>query len=319
MGKTKKTNKGSLHGLIKLFLEHVEVEKNASEKTIKNYKHYLFRFLDWLEEENMIDIKPNELTADMIQKYRVYLNRYKSKRSLSTLSKTTQNYHVIAIRAFLRFLAKRDIDALSPEKIELAKIPKRTVEFLTKEEIERLVSVCDMSTIKGLRSRAILEVLFSTGLRVSELVSLSRNNINLLKREFMVVGKGEKPRIIFLSERAAIFLSKYLDKRTDNYKPLFINIKNNSKVDLDIEGESRRLSAVSIEEIVRRCAIIAGIVKRVTPHTLRHSFATNILQNGADIRSVQEMLGHSSITTTQIYTHVTNRQLKDVHEKYHKI
>jgi site-specific recombinase XerD len=297
----------------------VEIEKNASEKTVKNYKHYLSRFLDWLKMIDHYNIGPDEITSDMIQKYRVYLNRYKSEKSSKSLSKLTQNYHIIALRAFLRFLAKRDIDSLSPEKIELAKTPKRIVAFLNKEEIERLVGVCDMSKLTGVRNRAIIEVLFSTGLRVSELVGLNRNNVNLLKREFMVVGKGEKPRIVFLSERSILFLDKYLAKRVDNFKPLFINIKNNSNFDLDVEGESRRLSSVSIEEIVRKTARLAGIVKKVTPHTLRHSFATNILQNGADIRSLQEMLGHSSITTTQIYTHVTNNQLKDIHERFHKI
>ena len=305
---------------IKLFLEHIEVEKNNSVRTIKNYTHYLSRFDNWAKEYVKDGLKPKELVLMMVQKYRLFLNRYVGRNS-KLLSKKTQNYHIIALRAFLRFLIKRDIDTLAPEKIELPKIPQRTIEFLTKEEIERLLNYCDLDTIKGLRARAILEVLFSTGLRVSELVSLNRPQVDLVKREFRVVGKGEKPRIVFLSERASIFLGKYLAKRSDNFVPLFINLKNNSKPkkEININGDDRRLSSVSVEEIVRKMARLAGIIKKVTPHTLRHSFATNILQNGADLRSVQEMLGHSSITTTQIYTHVTNRRLREIHEKYHTL
>ncbi len=321
MKETKKKYQSTkcIDSLIELFLEHMEVEKNSSKRTLKNYTHYLNRFINWLELEGFKDLEAKDLDIEMVQKYRVYLNRFTSARSKKSLSKKTQNYHVIALRAFLRFLIRRDIKTLSPDKIELSKIPQRTVEFLSKEEIIRLLETCDLEKIKGLRARAIFEVLFSTGLRVSELASLNRENVNLIKREFMVVGKGEKPRIVFLSERASIFLGKYAEKRQDNYSPLFINLKNNSKNNLDIAGENRRLSTVSIEEIVRLHARLAGIVKKVTPHTLRHSFATNILQNGADLRSVQEMLGHSSITTTQIYTHVTNKRLKEVHEKYHSV
>jgi len=306
-----------LKAYIELFLEHIEVEKNNSVRTIKNYRHYLSRFNNWLEENVSEDMNANNIDLNLVQKYRLFLNRLVSKAG-KTLSKRTQNYHIIALRAFLRFLVKRDVQTLAPEKIELSKLPKRTVEFLNKEEIERLLDGCNLEDFKGLRLRAILEVLFSTGLRVSELVSLNRAEVNLEKREFRVVGKGGKPRIVFLSEKAVFFLEKYLAKRSDNFKALFINIKNNSKKEgLDAKGESRRLSSVSVEEMVRRQSIGVGIVKKVTPHTLRHSFATNILQNGADLRSVQEMLGHSSITTTQIYTHITNKRLKEIHERFH--
>lgn len=300
------------------FLCYVEIEKNSSKQTVKNYKHYLKRFNEWLDQYVGKNVPPHQIDVDKIQKYRLYLNRLKSFNG-KELSKKTQNYHIIALRAFLKYLARMDIESLSSEKVELAKIPQRTVEFLTREEIEKLLETCDTENIKGVRARAILEVLFSTGLRVSELVNLNINQVDLVKREFMVIGKGSKPRIVFLSERATLFLEKYLGMRDDNYKPLIINLKNNSKSADDFLGENRRLSSVSVEEIVRLHARLAGIIKKVTPHTLRHSFATNILQNGADLRSVQEMLGHSSITTTQVYTHITNKHLRDIHSKYHHL
>jgi site-specific recombinase XerD len=294
----------NLNGYIDLFLEHIEVEKNNSTRTIKNYRHYLCRFYDWLCENVDTNMKVEELDLNLIQKYRLYLNRLIFKNG-KTLSKNTQNYHIIALRAFLRFLIKRDVKTLSPEKIELSKLPKRTVEFLEKEEVESLLDSCDLEDFKGLRLRAILEVLFSTGLRVSELVSLNREEVNLEKREFRVIGKGNKPRIVFLSEKSVFFLEKYLAFRNDNFKALFINMKNNSKnEELDLKGEKRRLSSVSVEEMVRKQSIFAGIVKKVTPHTLRHSFATHMLEAGQDLRTIQELLGHKDISTTQIYTHV---------------
>ena len=218
------------------------------------------------------------------------------------------------MRAFLKYLTKNDIKTLAPEKIELSKIPKRSVEVLSREELERIFKAVDRLDKAGLRDIAILETLYSTGLRVSELASLNRNQVDLKRREFMVRGKGAKPRIIFLSEKAAQAITKYLKSREDNFDPLFIN---NMKGDIT-DHEKKRLSTVSIEAIVRKYARKAGVVKKVTPHTLRHSYATELLINGADIRSVQEMLGHSSITTTQIYTHVTNKKLKEIHDKYHK-
>jgi len=297
---------------IKEFLEYCEVTKNKSQKTIENYKHYLNRFKEFLAE----DIDPKNLDLKKIQNYRLYLNRLTDEKN-KTLSTKTQNYHIIALRAFLKYLIRTDVRTLAPEKIELSKIPERTVEFLTREELERLFSSPDQTKKYGLRDRTILETLYSTGLRVSELAALNRDQVDLKRREFMVRGKGKKPRIVFLSKRAVDFIEDYLKTREDNFKPLFLNSGKGQKVDI-LDGEKRRLTTVSIENLVRKCALKAGIIKKVTPHTLRHSYATELLSNGADIRSVQEMLGHSSITTTQIYTHVTNKRLREIHDKYHK-
>ncbi|MFC1810739.1 site-specific tyrosine recombinase/integron integrase [Patescibacteria group bacterium] len=297
---------------IRKFLEHVEVGKNQSPKTIENYNHYLTRFLEWYGDKS-----PRSIKLDDIHKYRLYLNRYSDDRG-RTLGVKTQNYHIIALRAFLKYLTKNDIQTLPPEKIDLQKIPERTVEYLTREELERLFKDIDISTIKGKRDRAIVETLYSTGLRVSELVSLSRSQVDLKRKEFMVRGKGRKPRIVFLSERAVKFIKEYLDERQDNFDPLFINHGRSRKGDDITLGEKKRLTTVSVQNVVRNTALKAGIIKKVTPHVLRHSFATELLLNGADIRSVQEMLGHASITTTQIYTHVTNKRLREIHEQYHK-
>ena len=292
--------------LITDFLEHAEIAKNQSEKTIENYQHYLSRFVEFAG-----DISPKEITLNMVQKYQLHLNRLPEN-----LGKKTQNYHIIALRAFLKYLTKNDYATLPPEKIELAKIQERTVEFLSREELERLFESVDLNSPKGFRNRAILETLYSTGLRVSELNSLNRKQVDLKRREFMVRGKGRKPRIVFISDRCAKWLEEYLKTRTDNFEPLFINYgRTRSKDDIST-GEKRRLTQYTIQDIVRQSARYAGLVKKVTPHILRHSFATELLHNGADIRSVQEMLGHASITTTQIYTHVTNSRLKEVHKKY---
>ena len=300
--------------LVTDFLDHLEIDKNQSKRTIVNYQHYLGRFVDFAG-----DIPPSQIELRVIQKYRVHLNRFEDKRG-RTLGKATQNYHVIALRAFLKYLAKNDIDSLAPEKIELAKIPPRTVEFLTPEEVEEIFKTVDTSDIKGLRDIAILEMLYATGLRVSELESLNRDQVDLKRKEFMVRGKGRKPRIVFVTERAVKALQAYLDKRTDNFKPLFINLRRSKKkiAGAVSAGEHKRLTSVSIEYLVNRYARFSGTTKKVTPHTMRHSYATNLLTNGADIRAVQELLGHASITTTQIYTHLTNTRLREVHEKYHK-
>ena len=287
---------------IKDFLEYCEIAQNKSKKTLENYRHYLKRFEEFLSE----DIDVRKLTLKKIQNYRLYLNE--------NLSPQTQNYHLIAVRAFLKYLTKNDIKTLAPEKIELSKVPKRTVEVLSREEITRLFQAVNKSN----RDIAILETLYSTGLRVSELASLNRDQVDLKRREFMVRGKGEKPRIVFLSKKAAETIQAYLKKRSDNFKPLFINSGKGQKQADILSGEKRRLSRVSIENIVRKYALKAGIIKKVTPHTLRHSYATELLRQGADIRSVQEMLGHSSITTTQVYTHVTNPELKKIHDKFHR-
>ncbi len=294
--------------LIVEFLEHAEISKNQSEKTIENYHHYLGRFLDFAG-----NISPSQITLKTVQKYQLHLNRLPEN-----LSKKTQNYHMIALRAFLKFLIRNDHKTLAPEKIELPKIPERTVEFLTRGELERLFQTIDVSTNQGLRNRAILETLYSTGLRVSELQALNRKQVDLKRKEFMVRGKGRKPRIVFISDRCAKWISRYLSTREDNFQPLFVNYGRGRPGDDISKGEKRRLSTYSIQDMVRKTALHAGIVKKVTPHILRHSFATELLQNGADIRAVQEMLGHSSITTTQIYTHVTNRRLKEIHKKYLK-
>lgn len=294
---------------IKEFLEYCEITQNKSQKTLENYRHYLKRFQNFLSE----DIEPKHLQLQKIHNYRLYLNRFLDEKK-RPLSIKTQNYHIIALRAFLKYLIKQDVKTLAPEKIELGKIPKRTVEVLSREELDRLFKAVDQTRKTAGRDRAILETLYSTGLRVSELASLNCDQVDLKRREFMVRGKGKKPRIVFLSRRAAEFIENYLKERHDQFKPLFIN---NLKANI-LEDEKRRLTTVSLENLVRKYALKAGIIKKVTPHTLRHSYATELLINGADIRSVQEMLGHSSITTTQIYTHVTDKKLREIYEKYHR-
>lgn len=291
------------------FLEYLEIEQNRSQKTIANYDHYLTRLVDFAGEINVSDID-----AELIRKWRLWLNRLGTNTS-DELQKSTQNYHLIALRSFLKFCAKRDIKALSADKIELARTVRKQVTFLTPEEVERLFQEPDVSKQNGLRDRAILELLFSSGLRVSELVGLDKDHINLKRREFMVRGKGQKDRPIFISTGATEWLQKYIEKRTDNTRPLFIRYSGSKKV--DTTGNFHRLTARSVQRMVARYALLAGITKHVSPHTLRHSFATDLLMNGADLRSVQEMLGHSNVATTQIYTHVTNPQLKSIHEKFH--
>ena len=292
------------------FLEYLEIEQNRSQKTIANYDHYLTRLSDFAG-----DIKVSDIDPELIRKWRLWLNRLGTNTS-DELQKTTQNYHLIALRSFLKFCAKRSIPALSADKIELARTTRKQVTFLNPEELQRMFDQPDISTLSGLRDRAILELLFSSGLRVSELVGLDREHINVKRREFMVRGKGQKDRPIFISQEAADWVTKYLDKRTDTTKPLFIRYSGRKTVDLS--GNFHRLTARSVQRMVARYALLAGITKHVSPHTLRHSFATDLLMNGADLRSVQAMLGHSNISTTQIYTHVTDPHLKSVHEKFHR-
>lgn len=304
----------NLSSLVTDFLEYTEIEKNHSQLTIQNYDRYLKRFISWADKLGIK--KPEQITLDLVRKYRLYLNRLAIKQK-KPLKKNTQAYHIIALRVFLKYLSKRDIKTLSAEKIELPKSSERSVEFLDWGELEKLLSTPNIKTIKGLRDKAILETLFSTGLRVSELVGLNRNALDLKKEEFTVRGKGDKPRIVFLSKAAKFWLEKYLEKRQDNFSPLFINhIKIKKKVK-DIDLDANRLTARSVQRAVKKYAKIAGLSKKITPHTLRHSYATDLLANGADIRSVQVMLGHSNITTTQIYTHITNKQLRDVHRAFH--
>ncbi len=293
------------------FLEHLEVESGRSPKTIESYKLYLERFMEFAD-----DIPVEKITAELIRKYRLWLNRYQNSTSGEGLSIITQSYHLIALRGFLTYLSRRDIPSLSADKIILPKTNRKQVTFLHYDEVIRLIEQIDLGAEQGLRDRAIIELLFSSGLRVSELVNLNRDHINLSRREFMVRGKGQKDRPIFISSSAASFVEEYLDSRTDSLVPLFLNYSRNSQAP-NTSGDYRRLTARSIQRMVSRYARLAGITKHVSPHTMRHSFATDLLMNGADLRSVQSMLGHSNISTTQIYTHVTDRHLKEVHEKFH--
>lgn len=299
-----------IRDLLTDFLEYLEIERNRSQKTIENYHHYLERFFEWSKVTD-----PGDITQDTIRKFRLDLNRYQNKKG-ETLKKITQNYHIIALRSFLKYLAKRDIQTISPEKIEVGKNPTQIVEFLEFSEVERLLNSASGSDLKSLRDRAILELLFSAGLRVSELVNINRDQINLKNQEFSVKGKGGKVRIVFISEAAKKAIEKYLNKRTDIDPALFIRIAKKLTTEKN-KKDTLRLTQRSVQRIVKYCARKAGIVKDIHPHTLRHSFATDLLANGADIRSVQAMLGHSSITTTQIYTHVTNQQLKEIHKNFH--
>ncbi len=295
------------------YLEYLEIEKNNSQKTVENYNHYLRRFLAFAEDKFKVE-KPQDITLDVVRKYRIYLNRLKVDKD-KTLKVSTQNYHVIALRNFLKYMTRRDIETLSAEKIEVGKNPTRQIDFLTADEVERLLNAAKGEDLAGLRDRALLELLFSTGLRVSELVNLDREILNLKRQEFSVRGKGDKIRIVFVSNTAKNSLEKYLNKRMDIDQAVFVRMTKGLNVDAD--EESLRLTTRSVQRIVKKYALKAGIVKDVHPHTLRHSFATDLLQNGADIRSVQELLGHSDITTTQIYTHVTDGGLRDVHQKFH--
>jgi len=304
----------SLEPLIDDFLEYLEIEKGHSPLTVREYRHYLNRFLGWLSA-NTSATKPEDISSELVRRYRLYLAHLRDQNG-KLLKRVTQSYHIIALRALLRYLlVQRDIPTLSPDKIELPKQSPRAVTFLNSEQVERLLNSPEISNEVGLRDKTILETLFSTGLRVSELVRLNRDQINLDRKEFGVRGKGDKLRVVFLSDTAAQWLERYLQTRKDNFKPLFI--RYSGRVDTTKDGELMRLTARSVQEIVNKYAKRCGLPIEVTPHTLRHSFATDLLIGGADIRSVQEMLGHESIRTTQVYTHVTNRHLKEVHRTYH--
>ena len=291
------------------YIEHIEVEGGRSAHTAENYTLYLERFIEFTN-----DITVDKITSEIIRKYRLWLNRYKNNND-DELATITQSYHLIALRGFLNYLSKRDIPSLSPEKIELPKISRKQVTFLHYDEIERLLEQIDITTQTGIRDRAIIELLFSSGLRVSELVNLDRDHINITRREFMVRGKGQKDRPVFISESASACVNNYLKTRNDNLPPLFINSSRNNMP--TNSGDYRRLGARSIQRIINKYTRLAGITKHVSPHTMRHSFATDLLMNGADIRSVQMMLGHSNISTTQVYTHVTDEHLREVYEKFH--
>jgi len=310
---TAQPNQSEIGRKISEFLDYLQVEKGASPLTIRNYRHYLTRFIGWMGQEHihegLVDIN-----SEVVRRFRVYLSQLPDGKG-STLSRKTQGYHAIAIRSFLKWLIKNDYKVLSPEKIDLPKIPERQVKFLSGDQVDRLLNSPSLSTIQGKRDKAILEVLFSTGLRVSELTKLDRDKIDLDRREFGIVGKGGKARVVFLSTRASEWIQKYLNERPDHYSPLFIRHKG--KIDPSTPSEKMRLTPRSVQRMIKKYARKIKLPVEVTPHVLRHSFATDLLMAGADLRSVQEMLGHKNVSTTQIYTHVTNKQLRDVHTAFH--
>lgn len=293
------------------FLEHLEIEGGRSQNTIRNYSLYLERFIEFAG-----DIEVVKITSEMIRRYRLWLNRYKNDNDGKELSILTQSYHLIALRGFLTYLSRRDIPSLSADKIILPKTVRKQVTFLQYDEVVNLIDNIPLDSEQGLRDRAIIELLFSSGLRVSELVNLNRDHINLKRREFMVRGKGQKDRPVFVSQHAAEHVDNYLQARQDSLPALFLSYSRRSTKPT-MSGDYRRLSARSIQRMVSHYARLAGITKHVSPHTMRHSFATDLLMNGADLRSVQSLLGHSSISTTQVYTHVTDQHLKDIHERFH--
>lgn len=317
----------NLEQMIRDFLEYLEIERNVSKLTIRNYRHYLERFLGFLAasplssgmktvktlRQSSEQLTPSDITSESIRQYRLYLSRYVDEHGIS-LKRVTQNYHLIAIRSFLKYLLKRDIPVITPDKIDLPKAESRSIKFLEREAVDRLLSMPELSKKEGKRDKAILEVLFSTGLRVSELVSLNRDQINIERREFGVTGKGRRQRIVFLSDTAAEWLDRYLKERTDDCKALFIRYSGKTPDDAD----ALRLTSRSVQRLVEKYVKKARLPVKITPHGLRHSFATDLLHGGADLRAIQEMLGHKNVSTTQIYTHITNPQLREVHERFHR-
>jgi len=334
----------SVYALIHDFLEYLEIERNVSRLTIRNYRHYLTRFVQYLAglpfsaltdivksstalddinainsqnlQKKLENVPISAITHESVRQFRLELSRYVDEQGIS-LKRVTQNYHLIAVRSFLKYLAKRDVMSISAEKIDLPKAESRSISFLDRGQIDRLLSMPHISTAEGLRDKAILETLFSTGLRVSELVSLNRDSINLERREFGVIGKGRRARVVFLSQRASDWIGRYIATRDDDTQPLFIRYSGRKISQGDTTGKNLRLTVRSVQRIVAKYASQARLPIHITPHGLRHSFATDLLSNGADLRSIQEMLGHKNIATTQIYTHITNPQLKSIHDKFH--
>lgn len=333
-----------LNALLKDFLEYLEIERNVSQLTIRNYSHYLHRFLGFLTSQSpappsspgvktlrensgqAVSAKggsayggksPKDITGDTIREYRLYLSRYVDDHGIS-LKRVTQNYHLIALRSFLKYLLKRDIAVIAPEKIDLPKAESRSIKFLEREQVERLLNMPEISKEDGLRDKAILETLFSTGLRVSELTKLNRDQINFDRKEFGVIGKGRRARVVFLSDSAVDWLQRYLKDRDDSSIALFIRYSGKKPDADDKNGESFRLTPRSVQRLVEKYVKKARLPVKITPHGLRHSFATDLLTGGADLRAIQEMLGHKNVSTTQIYTHITNPQLKEIHAKYHR-
>lgn len=299
-----------LHKLQRQFLEYLEIERGRSVKTVENYQRYLDKFLVYVKTDD-----PGALTEEMVREFRLYLNRQpgtKVGRKMEPMKRKTQNYYLIAVRAFLKYMRKRGIESLNPERIELAKVPERSLDLISSQELERLMKAPNVSTEQGLRDRAMLELLFSTGLRISELCNLSIDDVDLTRDEFSVRGKGDKVRVVFLSDTARSAIKIYLAARKDMDDALFIQYGKNAKAAAEL-----RLSPRAVQRLLKRYAAAAGITRKVTPHVIRHSFATDLLSNGADLRSVQALLGHAHIGTTQIYTHVTDKHLRDVHKKFH--
>lgn len=304
----------NLHELKRQFLEYLEIEKGRSIHTVTNYDHYLTRFLEYSKVTD-----PKKLTEEMVREYRLWLNRQpgtKVGRQTDTLKRKTQNYYLIALRAFLKYLRRRGVDSLNPERIELAKVPERSLDLISSEELTRLMEAPERNTLVGMRDRAMLELLFSTGLRVSELCGLSQEDVDLSRDEFSVRGKGDKVRVVFLSDTAREAIREYLKARKDFDDAMFVQYGKNAK-QTTTDNKDLRLTPRSVQRIIKKYATIAGITRKVTPHVIRHSFATDLLSNGADLRSVQALLGHAHIGTTQIYTHVTDKHLRDIHKKFH--
>ncbi len=306
----------TLEDAIEEFLEYLTIERQVSVFTVRNYRFYLRKFALWLDK-HYSGVSLADLSTKILKTYRLYLARLQDKNG-RYLSPVTQGYYVIALRSMLRYLIRQDYDVVSPERLELPKGKEHSLKFLDYESVERMIESANLETIRGLRDRAIMETLFSTGLRVSELCSLNKSTINLETREFAVVGKGRKVRVVFLSVRAAGWVERYLRERNDHYAPVFIrHAREKPAIDDPKAGEKLRLTTRSVQRIIGKYGRLANIPIAITPHVLRHSFATDLLSHGAGLREVQEMLGHKNIATTQIYTHVTNPQLKSVHEKYH--
>jgi site-specific recombinase XerD len=292
------------------FLEYLEIERGRSVKTVENYDRYLDRFFSFAKVK-----RTSDLTEEQVRKFRLYLHRQpgsKVGKRVEPMKRRTQNYYLIALRAFLKYLRKRGIEALSPERIELAKVPERSLDLISGAELARLMKAPDTKTLEGKRDTAILELLFSTGLRISELCALSIDDIDLTRDEFSVRGKGDKIRVVFLSDTAKSALKEYLTKRKDMDEAMFIRYGRKAN-----DGGDRRISPRAVQRLIKKYAAKAGITRKVTPHVIRHSFATDLLQNGADLRSVQALLGHANIGTTQVYTHVTDKHLREVHKKFH--
>jgi len=292
------------------FLEYLEIERGRSVKTVENYDRYLVRFLEFTKA-----IKPSDLTEEHVRTFRLHLNRQPGTKvggRMEPMKRRTQNYYLIAVRAYLKFLRKRDIESLNPERIELAKVPERSLDLISANELKRLMNAPDQKTLEGKRDKAILELFFSTGLRISELTALSIDDVDLTRDEFSVRGKGDKVRVVFLSDTAKKCIQEYLHKRKDLDDALFIRYGRKAN-----DGGELRLSPRAVQRLLKKYAVEAGITRKVTPHVIRHSFATDLLQNGADLRSVQALLGHANIATTQVYTHVTDRHLRDIHKKFH--